>query len=85
MLHPKIYRVGQGDEKGAVALLVEGQALEEGAVDSPGRIRLQLGREHPAAILAAGAEGAKKVDRGRNPQSFLECLSHQDSENIARC
>ena len=26
-----------------------------------------------------------KLTRGRYPTSYLECLSHQDSENIAHC
>ena len=30
-------------------------------------------------------DGVVRLTRGRYPTSYLECLSHQDSENIAHC
>ena len=32
-----------------------------------------------------GGDGGDGETRGRYPSSYLECLSHQDSENIAHC
>ena len=32
-----------------------------------------------------GLKGLRGLTRGKYPPSFLECLSHQDSENIAHC
>ena len=32
-----------------------------------------------------GVTGVVRLTSGRYPPSYLECLSHQDSENIAHC
>ena len=32
-----------------------------------------------------GVTGVVRLTKGRYPPSYLECLSHQDSENIAHC
>ena len=32
-----------------------------------------------------GVTGVVRLTRGRYPPSYLECLSHKDSENIAHC
>ena len=32
-----------------------------------------------------GVTGVVRLTRGRYTLSYLECLSHQDSENIAHC
>ena len=33
----------------------------------------------------AGVTGVVSLTRGRYPPSYLECLIHQDSENMAHC
>ena len=45
------------------------------------RVKIFLG-----VVIGAGVlRGLSRLTRGRYPPSFLECLSHQDSENIVHC
>ena len=37
------------------------------------------------SLLVTGVTGVVRLTRGRYPPSDLECLSRQDSENIALC
>ena len=46
-----------------------------------GKIRGWWGAEGLRGLR--GPRGLRRLTRERYPQSFLECLSHQDSENIA--